>query len=474
MEKEDKSSVAAQPEATTPSGLSDSTPMPPPGVDTTFFMSRGGRQLMTAPLNELLAITERLAMQAQALKQESMIPELQKIASAARRLVEKFNQIESGGTTKFVLSPLLTNLIEARPGEGSAAIPPLGARDRILIVDDDPESCTVVSLLLEQRGYRTSTAQSGEQGLKLLREQEFHLVLLDLLMPEMNGFQMLTRLRGEPSWREVPVIIVSGVSDMSTVVRAIEMGADDFLPKPFNPVLLRARVEACLEKKHLRDQEAAYLKQIQSEREKADRLLLNILPAPIAARLKQGEHQIADSFSEVSVLFADLAGFSRLATTMPATELVDMLNEVFTAFDELAAQRGLEKIKTIGDAYMVVAGVPTPRADHAEAIADMALAMSGAVAEFNRRHAANLGVRMGIHTGPVVAGIIGRNKFAYDLWGDTVNVASRMESHGQVGCIQVTTTTHERLKSKFAFQKRGSMEIRGLGLMDTFFLTGRL
>ncbi len=207
--------------------------------------------------------------------------------------------------------------------------------------------------------------------------------------------------------------------------------------------------------------------------EQSDRLLLNILPEAIAERLKQDEHTIADSFEEVTVLFADLVGFTQLSSNISPHDLVEQLNKIFSTFDRLAQRLGLEKIKTIGDAYMVVGGLPTPRADHAEAIAQMALDMQQEINRFKRDNGEPFHIRIGISCGPVVAGVIGLNKFIYDLWGDTVNTASRMESHGVPDRIQVTSATYERLRHKFIFEKRGTIQVKGKGEMVTYFLQGR-
>ena len=209
------------------------------------------------------------------------------------------------------------------------------------------------------------------------------------------------------------------------------------------------------------------------EREKSERLLLNILPPSIAQRLKEGDNSIADGFSDVTILFADLVEFTQLSERTPPAELVALLNEIFSAFDRLTEQYGLEKIKTIGDAYMVVGGLPIPRPDHVVAIAEMALAMRKEIAQFNFRHQQNCNLRIGINTGAVVAGVIGTKKFIYDLWGDAVNTASRMESYGIPGEIQVTDATFEYLKDQYDFQPRGVIEVKGKGQITTYFLTGR-
>lgn len=216
--------------------------------------------------------------------------------------------------------------------------------------------------------------------------------------------------------------------------------------------------------------EVAY-QTLEAERQRSERLLLNILPEPIVERLKQEPQTIADQFSEVTVLFADVVGFTQLSSQISATELVVLLNQLFSMFDQLTERHGAEKIKTIGDAYMVGAGLPTPRSDHAQAIANLALDMQETVARFSAEQARSLSIRIGINTGPVVAGVIGTKRFIYDLWGDTVNVASRMESQGLAGVIQVSEATYECLKEQYLFKKRGIIQVKGKGEMTAYLLT---
>ena len=215
------------------------------------------------------------------------------------------------------------------------------------------------------------------------------------------------------------------------------------------------------------------LKALRYQQEQSDRLLLNILPEEIANRLKRGDSTIADTFADVTVLFADIVGFTQLSSRVSPTQLVALLNDIFSTFDNLAERHGLEKIKTIGDAYMVVGGLPIPRPDHAEAIAEMALDMQQAIIDFSNTHSQAFSIRIGINTGPVVAGVIGIKKFIYDLWGDTVNTASRMESHGKPGSIQVTETTYQQLREKYFFENRGAIEVKGKGQMTTYLLQCR-
>ncbi|MCT7980953.1 adenylate/guanylate cyclase domain-containing protein [Laspinema olomoucense] len=214
-------------------------------------------------------------------------------------------------------------------------------------------------------------------------------------------------------------------------------------------------------------------KQLEVEQAKSERLLLNVLPKAIAERLKEDTQTIAESFPEVTVLFADIVGFTKLAARISPTELVQLLNEIFTIFDRLAEKHGLEKIKTIGDAYMVVGGLPVQRHNHASAIAEMALDMQTEILNFNRKCHESFAIRIGIHSGPAIAGVIGTHKFIYDLWGDTVNIASRMESHGVPGRIQVSSTTYSLLQSSYCFECRGPIPIKGKGEMLVYLLTGK-
>lgn len=216
--------------------------------------------------------------------------------------------------------------------------------------------------------------------------------------------------------------------------------------------------------------------ELQLQQQKTEELLLNILPQPIAERLRNEQNTIADSFEAVTVLFADLVGFTEFSASTSSTELVEILNVIFSEFDGLAKEYGLEKIKTLGDAYMAVAGLPTPIGSRAAAVAaaEMALAMLKAIIQFNLETGYNFDLRIGLNSGSVIAGVIGVSKFAYDLWGDTVNVASRMESSGVAGKIQVTAATYELLQDRYLFEERGAIAVKGKGQMTTFWLTGKV
>jgi class 3 adenylate cyclase len=344
---------------------------------------------------------------------------------------------------------------------------------RLLVVDDDLLNRMMLARSLKQEGYTVDTAENGLQALDKLRAQPYDVVLLDLLMPEIDGYQVLEQMKANPALRHLPVIVISALDEMDSILRCIEMGATDYLSKPFNPLLLQARVNASLASKRLHDVEHALLEQIKAEQEKAERLLLNILPSPVAERLKQGDSLIVEQYPDVTVLFADIVDFTVLAADMTPAALIQMLNELFSAFDTLAEKHGLEKIKTIGDAYMAASGLPLPRADHAAAMAEMALDMRAAVSDFNARRSAPLSIRIGMHSGPVVGGVIGTKKFIYDLWGDTVNTASRMESHGVPGQIHLSAETQHRLGAAYRCKEQGITAIKSKGQMTTYILLGR-
>jgi adenylate cyclase len=343
---------------------------------------------------------------------------------------------------------------------------------RILVVDDNASNRDLLARRLERQGHTVLQAEDGSRALALVGELALDLVLLDLMMPGMSGYEVLTRLKADLRHRDLPVIMISALSELDSVVRCIEAGAEDYLAKPFNPILLRARVGSSLEKKHLRDRERQMVEALRAEKERSEHLLLNILPQAIVTRMNGGETVIADHLPDVTILFADLVGFTRIASAMAVADLVRMLNGLFSEFDRLAIEHGVEKIKTVGDNYMLAGGLPDPHADHACAVAGMAVAMLAAVERTSRDFGVPLQMRIGIHSGEVVAGVIGTHKFVYDVWGDAVNVASRMESHGVPNRIMISAATHARVRGRFRAEPHGMVEVKGKGLMETFFLLG--
>ena len=353
---------------------------------------------------------------------------------------------------------------------------------RILLVDDSRMIRLTISKHLRQIGFESiDEADNGDAAIRLLRSgKDYDLVMLDLEMPGMDGFEFLKIVKSDPSLRSLPVIVVSASDHISAAIQCITDGAEDFLNKPFDPVLLRARVFSSIEKKRLRDIDRQLFQALETEKslleqekEKSEQLLLNVLPEAIAARLKKGEKVIAEKQEATTVGFTDLVGFTPYARNAEPVDVVTMLNRIFSNFDLMSARSGVEKIKTIGDCYMFAAGVPVPVEDHARRVADTALEMVRFIERFNARFGTEFQIRIGLNSGPLVAGIIGKQKFAYDIWGDAVNVASRMESSGVPGRIHISESTRIALGSDYEYEPRGVIEVKGLGQINTYFLISK-
>jgi adenylate cyclase len=344
----------------------------------------------------------------------------------------------------------------------------------VLVVDDTPENRDLLSRRVAKEGHVVTLAENGRVAMEKLRAKAFDLVLLDIMMPEMSGYDVLEQVKADDSLRHIPVIVISALSEIDSVVRCVQLGAEDYLFKPFNAVLLKARISASLEKKRLRDRERQVLGELRAEREKTERLLHSIFPRPIVARLKTTPSAgIADSVAEATILWADIANFNELSAGKGPTEVVSLLNVVFTAFEKLAERHGVEKIKTIGDAFIAAGGVPEPRPDHAEAVADLALAMQQEVVRLNTGLRDPFSLKIGMDSGPVVAGVIGTTRLAYDVWGPAVDTAAQMEAYGLPGGIQVTGNVYRRLKDRYMFESRGAFYVQGEGEVETYLLRGK-
>ena len=334
---------------------------------------------------------------------------------------------------------------------------------------------------LNEFGFKNITeASDGLEGMDLVRAQAFDVMMLDLDMPQMGGLEVLENIKKDPDIHNLPIIVISASGEMKNAIKCISLGAEDFLPKPFDPILLKARVESAISKKRLRDMDKFLLQELHQEKEllereqmKSERLLLNILPLPIAARLRHKDQLIADYHASVTVAFADIVGFTTLARRKTAPEIVALLNRIFSSFDLIIERAGAEKIKTIGDCFMLAAGIPLECPDHAKIVADCCLEMISTLDRLNAVQGTKLQIRIGVNTGDVVAGIIGKRKFAYDLWGDTVNVASRMESTGTPGMVQISDKTREALGANYESETRGFVDCKGIGSIEAFFLKRR-
>ncbi|MDJ0950365.1 MAG: adenylate/guanylate cyclase domain-containing protein [Alphaproteobacteria bacterium] len=338
-----------------------------------------------------------------------------------------------------------------------------GAPPAILVVDDNEDNRFMLTERLKREGYdEVAVAEDGHHALDMLVERPFDLVLLDVMMPDMNGFEVLERIKSDTRLRNIPVIMISAADETENVIRCIDLGAEDYLPKPFNKSLLRARVGACLEKKKLRDQEAAYLERISAERKRADELLHAMLPHDIVMELKSTNAVKPRRYENVAVLFCDVVEFTRYCDAHDPEEVVSRLQTLIDALEDVTARNGLEKIKTVGDAFMATAGLIGHVDQPALAGVQCGLEMVAATERLGN----GWQVRVGVHAGPVVAGVIGRQHYMYDLWGDTVNVATRIAEAAEPGGVVVTGETWIALGNRFRGTSRGFVDLKGKGSVE--------
>jgi class 3 adenylate cyclase len=350
------------------------------------------------------------------------------------------------------------------PGEG----PPPAAADRILVIDDNADNRDTLARHLGRQGYEVLVAANGRQGLEQVAARPVDLVLLDLIMPELNGFQVLERLKADERLRDIPVIVITALEDIDSVARCIEMGAEDYLPKPFNRVLLRARLGACLEKKRLRDREVLHLRQIEQERRRSDELLHVILPDEIVDELRTTNQATPRRYDNVAVLFADIVGFTPYCDRHPPEEVVAHLQQLVETWEELALLHGVEKVKTIGDAFMAACGL----LKRVENPVLSCVCFGRDLIAAARRPPLAWDVRVGVHVGPVVAGVLGRRQYLFDLWGDTVNTAQRVESHGVPGAVTLSAEAWRRVEPCCHGEPLGAVAVKGKGELEMVKFAG--
>jgi adenylate cyclase len=364
---------------------------------------------------------------------------------------------------------------------------------KILIVDDQEANVLLLERMLSGAGYVSLASTRDPRAVcELHRKNRYDLILLDLQMPVMDGFEVMEGLKEIERDGYLPVLVVTAQPDHK--LRALRAGAKDFVSKPFDLAEVLTRVHNMLEvrlyaralaqtvqeleasREMIRgknDELKKLFDQVVAERKVSERLALGVPPNSIAERLQARPDVTEDRFADVTVLIADVVGLTTLSPALSPDRLALMLEEIFALFDGLSNERGLKKIKTLGNSYMAAAGVPLPSTDHAERAAHVSLDMIEVLDRFNERTASTLQVRIGINTGKVVAGVIGRRLFLYDVWGDAVNAASRMESHGVAGRVQVSESTRRLLGEPFLVEERGTLEVEGAGELKTWFLAGR-
>jgi class 3 adenylate cyclase len=329
----------------------------------------------------------------------------------------------------------------------------------ILVADDDDNHRHLLVRQLKHYGHTVTEAHNGEEALQTVRQKMYDLVLLDMDMPGASGDVVLKQIKADIGLRHIPVIMISGMGEFESVVKCIKMGAADYLPKPFNPILLKARIDACLENKFLRDQEMFYLEKIQTEKQRQERLLHAIFPTPIVEELKATNQIQSRRHEKVAVLFCDIVGFTNYCEIHEPEEIVFRLQKIVEAFEKLCDQHGMQKIKTIGDAFMAAAGLLTPSENPVLDCIQCGFAMI----EVAKSMPMPTEVRIGVHFGPVIAGVIGHNRYLYDIWGDTVNTAARIQLNGIPNKIVVCKTDWEHISEFCLGESLGKVPLKGKG-----------
>ena len=343
----------------------------------------------------------------------------------------------------------------------------------ILVVDDNPNNTELLQKRLEKQGHKVRVANNGREALiEIMTNADIlDLVLLDIVMPEMNGYEVLKFIKNDKRFYYLPVIMISSMDDPDSIYRCIDIGADDYIQKPFEQAILDARIANCIEKKQLRDKEKKLIIELEKEREKSDNILFNILPKDIADRLKHGETNIADKHHDITIIFADIVKFTPQAMLMKPEDIVSTLNNIFTEFDVLAQRFGIEKIKTIGDSYFAVAGLNGGKTKSAIDTVFFGIELLNTIKIINKtNNMMHLNLRVGIHSGSAVSGVIGKKKFAFDIWGSTINFANRLETTSPEGKIHISEETKILIEKekRFEIEHLKKIDIKGIGEVQTF------
>jgi adenylate cyclase len=433
-------------------------------------LERMGTQLRS-PLNAIIGYSELICEDLDDSSESTVVADLRRIQTAGRQLLPMVNAVlDLWADSRVAHQPPLPNHtpdhhVAEAPSSPFADDSWLDAADAsILVVDDNSTNRDILARRLIKLGYGVSTAVHGREALEFLAEQRFDLVLLDIMMPIMNGYQVLDRMKSDAVLRNIPVIVLSASDEMQSAVRSIQRGAEDYLAKPFDPVLLKARIRSSLQKKFWRDQEEIYRRQIEEEKRRSDELLHVILPEEIVTELKQTQQVVPRRYDNVAVMFCDIVSFTDYCDKRTPQEVMPELQRLIEAFETIALEHELDKIKTIGDSFMAAAGLLRPTECPVTSCIQAALAMLEAASH----HPAGWSLRIGIHVGPVVGGLLGHRQYLFDLFGDTVNTASRMESYGQPGSIALSATAWERIAAKAEAQSLGLIQVKGKGELEMF------
>lgn len=436
-------------------------------------LDRAGKRLrhdLRTPLNHVIGYAELLAEGAEESGRAALVADLHRIRDAGARVLAMIDDVlartgqgEGGQPDEpgiASLSHVATEVVQDLAEFGATR--PLREAEtggRILVVDDNELTRELLARRVRSLGHFVETASGGAEALEALGRAPFDVILLDIVMPGMNGYEVLGRLKADPGLRSIPVIMISALDEIESAVRCIELGAEDYLPKPFDPTLLRARLGVSLEKKRLLDREQVHLQQIDEQRRRADELLHVIFPDEIVRELKATRSVRPRRYEDVAVLFTDIVGFTEYSDLRDPEEVVASLQRLVREHEELTALHDMEKIKTIGDSFMATAGLLKPCENPVLPSVRCGLAMIEAA----RTLPPHWELRVGVHVGPLVAGVLGQRQYLYDVIGDTVNIASRVEKHGAPGSVTLSSAAWARIADVARGESLGAVEMKGKG-----------
>lgn len=459
--------------------LAEGPPEPAQRSDAFDFASRTRILTATSMMGELLSCIRHAFRKSPWL---SSGDDVSRIESAIHRISQFADSIPAG----FSLQQNITSPIAATPAncnvpQASAFVAVAQEKQVILVVDDDYDNREIIRRFLASQGPEIILATNGHEALAITNSRRVDVVLLDLMMPDIDGFGVLQRLNSKYQIGELPTLMISSVDEIDKVAACIEAGAVDYILKPVNAILLRAKVRSLLERKQYLDQERKRTEQLEHtlralevQKRRTESLLLNVLPQKIAAELQASGCVSPTYFEDATIVFTDFVNFTASTEKMAADDLVTELNYYFTRFDEVVDRYGLEKLKTVGDSYIFLAGVPERSPSHPIDAVLASMEMLECVKQRQGHPLSGWAMRIGINTGAVIAGVVGTRKFAFDVWGDSVNFASRMVSSGSANRINISARTFHRVKDFFLCEPRGEVKIKGNRWVEMFFVDGPL
>ena len=423
------------------------------------------------PLNAIIGYSELLCEDLQDAQEDSLLVDLQRIQAAGRELLPMINAVlelwaDLDGVPVQACShvPELSDSLLACQDERSDASEPADTGGLVLVVDDNETNRDILRRRLSKLGFTVQTAENGREALDHLLKGGFDLVLLDIMMPVMNGYEVLDRMKADASLRNIPVIVLSASDETESAVRSIQRGAEDYLVKPFDPVLLKARIRSSLQKKRWRDQEEIYRRQIEEEKRRTDELLHVILPEQIVVELKQTKRVVPRRYENVAVMFCDIVDFTDYCDKRTPQEVMPFLQTLIESFEAIVLDWQLDKIKTIGDSFMAASGLLRS----ADCPVSSCVKAGEQMIHAAQSHPAGWDLRIGIHVGPVVGGLLGHRQYLFDLFGDTVNTAARVERHGRPGVITLSSAAWQRIESIADGISLGRIPVKGKGELEMF------